>query len=53
MNFFYTGEFDESASETVEYVMADSYDEAGNADPSMITIVYKTGDQDRQKGDGF
>lgn len=29
------------------------YDEAGNADPSMITFVYKTGFEDKKKGGDF
>ena len=29
------------------------YDDEGNADPSMITFVYKTGFEDKKNGDDF
>ena len=35
----------------VEKVIAGGYDDEGNADPSMITFVYKTGFEDKKKGD--
>ena len=37
----------------VEKVIVGGYDEAGNADPSMITFVYKTGFEDKKKGGDF
>ena len=30
-----------------------AYDDEGNADPSMITFVYKTGFEDKKKGDDY
>ena len=35
----------------VEKVIVGGYDDDGNADPSMITFVYKTGFEDKKKGD--
>ena len=37
----------------VEKVIVGGYDETGNADPSMITFVYKTGFEDRKNGDDY
>ena len=37
----------------VEKVIVGRYDEAGNADLSMITFVYKTGFEDKKKGGDF
>jgi len=47
-------EFDRKVFESiVEKVIVGGYDEAGNADPSMITFVYKTGFEDKKNGDDF
>ena len=47
-------EFDRNVFESiVEKVIVGGYDEAGNADPSMITFVYKTGFEDTKKGDDY
>ena len=47
-------EFDRNVSESiVEKFIVGGYDEAGNADPSMITFVYKTGFEDTKKGDDY
>ena len=47
-------EFDRNVFESiVEKVIVGGYDEAGNADPSMITFVYKTGFEDKKKGDDY
>ena len=37
----------------VEKVIVGGYDDEGNADPSMITFVYKTGFEDKKNGDDF
>ena len=45
-------EFDRNVFESiVEKVIVGGYDDEGNADPSMITFVYKTGFEDKKKGD--
>lgn len=47
-------EFDRNVFESiVEKVIVGGYDETGNADPSMITFVYKTGFEDRKNGDDY
>ncbi len=47
-------EFDRKVFESIaEKVIVGGYDEAGNAEPSMITFVYKTGFEDKKKGDNF
>ncbi len=47
-------EFDRKVFESiVEKVIVGGYDEAGNADPYMITFVYKTGFEDKKNGDDF
>ena len=47
-------EFDRNVFESiVEKVIVGGYNEAGNADPSMITFVYKTGFEDTKKGDDY
>ena len=47
-------EFDRNVFESiVEKVIVGGYDDAGNADPSMITFVYKTGFEDRKNGNDF
>ena len=47
-------EFDRNVFESiVEKVIVGGYDEAGNADPSMITFVYKTGFEDKKNGDDY
>ena len=47
-------EFDRNVFESiVEKVIVGGYDEAGNADPSMITFVYKTGFEDKKSGDDY
>ena len=46
--------FDRKVFESiVEKVIVGGYDEARNADPSMITFVYKTGFKDKKNGDDF
>jgi len=37
----------------VEKVIVGGYDDDGNADPSMITFVYKTGFEDKKNGGDF
>lgn len=47
-------EFDRQVFESiVDYVVVGGYNEEGNADPSMITFVYRTGFKDRKNGDHF
>ena len=47
-------EFDRNFFESiVEKVIVGGYDDEGNADPSMITFVYKTGFEDKKKGDDY
>ncbi|ETP71160.1 site-specific recombinase, DNA invertase Pin, partial [Lachnospiraceae bacterium JC7] len=47
-------EFDRQVFESiVDYVIVGGYNEEGNADPSMITFVYRTGYKDRKNGDNF
>ena len=47
-------EFDRNVFESIiEKVIVGGYDEAGNADPSMITFVYKTGFEDKKNGDDY
>lgn len=47
-------EFDRQVFESiVDYVIVGGYDEEGNADPSMITFVYRTGFKDYKNGDHF
>ena len=47
-------EFDSQVFESiVENVIIGGYDGNGNADPSMITFVYKTGFKDTKDGSGF
>ncbi len=47
-------EFDRQVFESiVDYVVVGGYNEEGNADPSMITFVYRTGYKDRKNGDHF
>ena len=47
-------EFDRKVFESiVEKVIVGGYDDEGNADPSMITFVYKTGFEDKKKGDDY
>ena len=37
----------------VEKVIVSGYDEAGNADPSMVIFVCKTGFEDNKNGDDY
>lgn len=37
----------------VDYVIVGGYNAEGNADPSMIIFVYRTGYKDRKNGDNF
>ncbi len=47
-------EFDRQVFESiVDYVIVGGYDVEGNADPSMITFVYRTGFKDYKDGDHF
>ena len=47
-------EFDRKVFESiVEKVIVGGYDDEGNADPLMITFVYKTGFEDKKNGDDF
>ena len=47
-------EFDRQVFESiVDYVIVGGYDEQGNADPSRITFVYKTGFEDAKNGINF
>ena len=47
-------EFDRQVFESiVDYVIVGGYNEEENADPSMITFVYRTGFKDRKNGDDF
>ena len=47
-------EFERNVFESiVEKVIVGGYDDEGNADPSMITFVYKTGFEDKKKGDDY
>lgn len=47
-------EFDRQVFESiVDYVIVGGYDEQGNADPSRITFVYKTGFEDAKHGTDF
>jgi len=47
-------EFDRQVFESiVDYVVVGGYDEQGNADPSRITFVYKTGFEDAKNGINF
>lgn len=47
-------EFDRNVFESiVEKVIVGGYDKVGNADPSMITFVYKTGFEDKKNGDDY
>lgn len=47
-------EFDRNVFESiVEKVIVGGYDDDGNADPSMITFVYKTGFEDKKDGNDF
>ena len=47
-------EFDRKVFESiVEKVIVGGYDDEGNADPSMITFVYKIGFEDKKNGDDF
>ena len=47
-------EFDRNVFESiVEKDIVGGYDDEGNADPSMITFVYKTGFEDTKKGDDY
>ena len=47
-------EFDRQVFESiVDYVVVGGYNEEGNADPSMITFVYRTGFKDRKNGDHY
>ena len=47
-------EFDRQVFESiVDYVIIGGYDKEGNADPSMITFVYKTGFTDSKDGNKF
>lgn len=47
-------EFDRNVFESiVEKVIVGGYEEAGNADPSMITFVYKTDFEDKKNGDDY
>ena len=46
--------FDRKVFESiVEKVIVGGYDDDGNADPSMITFVYKTGFEDKKNGGDF
>lgn len=46
--------FDRKVFESiVEKVIVGGYDDQGNADPSMVTFVYKTGFEDKKDGDNF
>jgi len=46
--------FDRKVFESiVEKVIVGGYDDEGNADPSMITFVYKTGFEDKKNGDDY
>lgn len=46
--------FDRQVFESiVDYVIVGGYDEQGNADPSKVTFVYKTGVSDSQNGKDF
>ena len=38
---------------SLKKVIVGGYDDEGNADPSMITFVYKTGFEDKKKGDDY
>ena len=47
-------EFDRNVFESiVEKVIVGGYDDDGNADPYMITFVYKTGFEDKKNGEDF
>lgn len=47
-------EFDRQVFESiVDYVIVGGYNEEGNADPSMITFVYRTGFKERKDVDHF
>ena len=47
-------EFDRNVFESIiEKVIVGGYDEAGNADPSMITFVYKTGFEYKKNRDDY
>lgn len=47
-------EFDRQVFESiVDYVVVGGYNEEGNADPSMITFVYRTGFKDQKNGDHY
>lgn len=47
-------EFDRQVFESiVDYVIVGGYNEEGNADPSMITFVYRTGFKDRKDANHF
>ena len=47
-------EFDRNVFESiVEKVIVGGYDDEGNADPYMITFVYKTGFEDKKNGEDF
>lgn len=47
-------EFDRQVFESiVNYIVVGGYNEEGNADPSMITFVYRTGFKDRKNGDHY
>ena len=37
----------------MDYVVVGGYNEEGNADPSMITFVYRTGFKDRKNGNHY
>ena len=44
-------EFDRQVFESIiDYVIVGGYDDIGDADPSMITFVYRTGFRDRKNG---
>ena len=47
-------EFDRQVFESiVNYIVVGGYNEEGNADPSMITFVYRTGFKDRKNGEHY
>ena len=47
-------EFDRNVFESiVEKVIVGGYDDDGNADPYMITFVYRTGFEDKKNGNDF
>lgn len=44
---------DDKQNNIVDYVIVGGYNEEGNADPSMITFVYRTGFKDRKDANHF